>query len=61
MRNTKMILFLTPILVLGVKPTPNPSVTMLHLVENWFEELKQRVPTGRLALNLRRDPAIGRC
>jgi hypothetical protein len=29
------------------KMPPPPSVTHIHLVQNWLEEVKARVPTGR--------------
>jgi hypothetical protein len=28
-------------------PNPPPSVTHINFVQNWFEELKAKVPTGR--------------
>ncbi len=30
-----------------IKRVPSPSVTELHLVQDWFEELKRKVPAGR--------------
>ncbi len=30
-----------------VKPPPAPPVTHINLIQNWFEELKAKVPTGR--------------
>jgi hypothetical protein len=28
-------------------PPPQPPVTHINLITNWFEELKAKVPTGR--------------
>jgi hypothetical protein len=28
-------------------PRPEPAITEMVLVQNWFEELKQRVPAGK--------------
>jgi hypothetical protein len=28
-------------------PPPPPVVTHINLIQNWFEELKAKVPTGR--------------
>jgi hypothetical protein len=33
--------------VQNVTPTPLPPVTHINLIQNWFEELKAKVPTGR--------------
>ena len=30
-----------------VKPQPAPALSQMVMVQNWFEELKRRVPTGK--------------
>jgi len=30
-----------------IEPNPQPADAPLHLIVNWFEELKAKVPPGR--------------